>query len=128
MKIGLVMPSMLLGRDYLNERKSEKDLYEAANSFGVNAKSEMWKLPAHFVGAYAEQDAALTLKLWQFFKGLIVKEDIADIFDLELQVLKVVFDMRKKGVRVDLEKAEELKVYLQREEEKVLQESGGTVY
>jgi len=36
-----------LGRDYLNERKSEKDLYEAANSFGVNAKSEMWKLPAH---------------------------------------------------------------------------------
>ena len=115
-----------LGRDYLNERKSEKDLYEAANSFGVNAKSEMWKLPAHFVGAYAEQDAALTLKLWQFFKGIIVKEDIADIFDLELQVLKVVFDMRKKGVRVDLEKAEELKVYLQREEEKVLQESGGT--
>jgi DNA polymerase I-like protein with 3'-5' exonuclease and polymerase domains len=115
-----------LGRDYLNERKSEKDLYEAANSFGVNAKSEMWKLPAHFVGAYAEQDAALTLKLWQFFKGVIVKEDIADIFDLELQVLKVVFDMRKKGVRVDLEKAEELKVYLQREEEKVLQESGGT--
>jgi len=114
-----------LGRDYLNERKSEKDLYEAANSFGVNAKSEMWKLPAHFVGAYAEQDAALTLKLWQFFKGVIVKEDIADIFDLELQVLKVVFDMRKKGVRVDLEKAEELKVYLQREEEKVLQESGG---
>ena len=61
-----------LGRDYLNERKSEKDLYEAANSFGVNAKSEMWKLPAHFVGAYAEQDAALTLKLWQFFKGIIV--------------------------------------------------------
>ena len=115
-----------LGRDYLNERKSEKDLYEAANSFGVNAKSEMWKLPAHFVGAYAEQDATLTLKLWQFFKGIIVKEDIADIFDLELQVLKVVFDMRKKGVRVDLEKAEELKVYLQREEEKVLQESGGT--
>jgi DNA polymerase I-like protein with 3'-5' exonuclease and polymerase domains len=115
-----------LGRDYLNERKSEKDLYEAANSFGVNAKSEMWKLPAHFVGAYAEQDAALTLKLWQFFKGVIIKEDVADIFDLELQVLKVVFDMRKKGVRVDLEKAEELKVYLQREEEKVLQESGGT--
>jgi DNA polymerase I-like protein with 3'-5' exonuclease and polymerase domains len=114
-----------LGRDYLNERKSEKDLYDAAQSFGVNAKSEMWKLPAHFVGAYAEQDAALTLKLWQFFKGVIVKEDIADIFDLELQVLKVVFDMRKKGVRVDLEKAEELKVYLQREEEKVLQESGG---
>ena len=115
-----------LGRDYLNERKSERDLYEAANSFGVNAKSEMYKLPAHFVGAYAEQDAALTLKLWQFFKGLIQKEDVGDIFDLELNVLKVVFDMRKKGVRVDLGKAEELKQYLQAEEEKVLQEAGGS--
>ena len=114
-----------LGRDYLNERKSEKDLYEAAASFGVNAKSEMWKLPAHFVGAYAEQDAALTLKLWQHFKGLIVKEDIADIFDLELKVLKVVFAMRKKGVRVDLGKAEELKEYLQQEELKTLEAVGG---
>ena len=114
-----------LGRDYLNERKSERDLYDAAQSFGVNAKSEMYKLPAHFVGAYAEQDAALTLKLWQFFKGLILKEDVADIFDLELNVLKVVFDMRKKGVRVDLGKAEELKVYLQQEEEKVLHDAGG---
>jgi DNA polymerase I-like protein with 3'-5' exonuclease and polymerase domains len=114
-----------LGRDYLNERKSERDLYEAAQSFGVNAKSEMYKLPAHFVGAYAEQDAALTLKLWQFFKGLILKEDVADIFDLELNVLKVVFEMRKKGVRVDLGKAEELKIYLQQEEEKVLQDAGG---
>ena len=115
-----------LGRDYLNERKSEKDLYEAAASFGVNAKSEMWKLPAHFVGAYAEQDAALTLKLWQHFKGLIVKEDIADIFDLELNVLKVVFDMRKKGVRVDLEKAEKLKQHLQQQEEQVLADVGGS--
>lgn len=114
-----------LGRDYLNERKSERDLYDAAQSFGVNAKSEMYKLPAHFVGAYAEQDAALTLKLWQFFKGLILKEDVADIFDLELNVLKVVFEMRKKGVRVDLGKAEELKVYLQQEEEKVLHDAGG---
>ena len=115
-----------LGRDYLNERKSEKEFYEAAAAFGVNAKSEMWKLPAHFVGAYAEQDAALTLKLWQHFKGLIVKEDIADIFDLELNVLKVVFDMRKKGVRVDLEKAEKLKQHLQQQEEQVLADVGGS--
>ena len=33
--------------------------------------------------------------------------------------------MRKKGVRVDLGKAEELKVYLQQEEEKVLHDAGG---
>ena len=114
-----------LGRDYLNERKSERDLHEAAQSFGVNAKAEMYKLPAHFVGAYAEQDAALTLKLWQHFKGLIVREDVADVFDLETNVLKVVFEMRKRGVRVDIEKAEELKAQLEKQEQEVLAKAGG---
>ena len=114
-----------MGRDYLNERKSERDLHEAAQSFGVNAKAEMYKLPAHFVGAYAEQDAALTLKLWQHFKGLIVREDVADVFDLETNVLKVVFEMRKRGVRVDIEKAEELKAQLEKQEQEVLAKAGG---
>ena len=114
-----------LGRDYLNERKSERDLHEAAQSFGVNAKAEMYKLPAHFVGAYAEQDAALTLKLWQHFKGLIVREDVADVFNLETNVLKVVFEMRKRGVRVDIEKAEELKAQLEKQEQEVLAKAGG---
>ena len=33
----------------------------------VAAKSEMYKLPAHYVGEYAEHDASLTLKLWNHF-------------------------------------------------------------
>lgn len=109
-----------LGRDYLNQRKNEKDLQEASLSFGVDAKSEMYKLPAHFVGAYAEQDASLTLNLWNHFKGLIIKEDIGDIFDLETKVLQVVFAMRKQGVRVDLEKAERIKKDLLERENKLL--------
>tara|TARA_R110000824_G_scaffold127293_2_gene287391 strand:- start:206 stop:2098 length:1893 start_codon:yes stop_codon:yes gene_type:complete len=105
-----------VGRDYLQERKSEVELREAAKSFGVDAKSEMYKLPAHYVGKYAEQDAALTLKLWEHFKSLIIKEDIKDIVDLELKVLKTIIPMRQKGVRVDLEKAEVIKKdFLQRE-------------
>jgi len=111
-----------IGRDYLQERKSEKELREAAEAFGVNAKSEMFKLPAAYVGAYAEQDAALTLRLWTFFKGLIIKEDIGDIFDLELKVLKTIIPMREKGVRVDLEKAERIKIDLEQREKKLLAE------
>ena len=69
-----------IGRDYLQERKSEVELREAAAAFGINAKSEMYKLPAHHVGKYAEQDAALTLRLWNHFKSLIIKEDITFSF------------------------------------------------
>ncbi len=109
-----------IGRDYLQERKSEKELREAAEAFGVNPKSEMYKLPAAHVGKYAEQDAALTLKLWKHFQALIVKEDIQDIFDLELRVLNTIIPMRERGVRVDLEKAELIKKDLESREEHLL--------
>ena len=52
-----------LGVTYLGERKQEDDLRRAANQHGVDAKAEMWKLPAARVASYAEKDADLTLKL-----------------------------------------------------------------
>jgi DNA polymerase I-like protein with 3'-5' exonuclease and polymerase domains len=109
-----------VGADYLKERKDERTLQEAAKSMGLNPKSEMWKLPAHFVGRYAEQDAALTLRLWQHLSALIVDQELSSIFDLEMRVLKVCLAMRKRGVRVDLEKAEGVKRRLHQEEESIL--------
>jgi DNA polymerase I-like protein with 3'-5' exonuclease and polymerase domains len=111
-----------LSRDYLQERKSEHLLREAAASFGINPKSEMYKLPAQHVGTYAEQDANLTLRLWQRFKALIIKEDIGDIFKLETKVLRTIIPMRERGVRVDLEKAERIKKDLQKREKILLQQ------
>ena len=51
-----------MGRDYLGIGKNEAVLKETAEEWGVDAKSEMYKLPAMYVGEYAEQDAELTLK------------------------------------------------------------------
>ena len=109
-----------LGRDYLKETKSERTLTEAAKSMGLNPKSEMYKLPAHFVGAYAEQDAALTLRLWHHLRGIIHEDQLTSIFDLESKVFRVILDMRTKGVRVDMEKAESVKKFLMKEEEQIL--------
>ena len=53
-----------VGKDYIGMRKNEKLLQDAAKDFGVNPKAEMWRLPAPFVGEYAEKDAEITLKLW----------------------------------------------------------------
>ena len=55
-----------LGKDYTKETKSEALLYEAAKEWGVDAKAQMYKLPAMYVGPYAEQDADLTLRLWHY--------------------------------------------------------------
>jgi len=65
-----------LGFDYLQEIKSEQGLKQAAADFGVHPKKELWKLPAMYVGEYAEQDAALTLKLWQHFKIKMRQDEV----------------------------------------------------
>ena len=109
-----------LGKDYLKDKKSEALLYEAAGAWSVDAKSEMYKLPAMYVGPYAEQDADLTLRLWQFFKTELIKQELSSIFDLETRLFPCLLDMTWHGVRVDLEKADNIKKNMQAEEEKIL--------
>ena len=110
-----------LGRDYVGKGKSEAVLKETADHWGVDAKSEMYKLPAMYVGEYAEQDAVLTLKLWQKMKQEIEHQDIKSIFELETGLFPCLVDMRFLGVRVDLEAANELKKKLSLEEKECLQ-------
>ncbi len=97
-----------LGFDYLKEVKSEQGLKEAAQDFGVHAKKELWRLPAMFVGEYAEQDAALTLKLWQHLKTKLLAEEVESIFDLETELLPVLVGITKRGIRFDRDRATKL--------------------
>jgi DNA polymerase I-like protein with 3'-5' exonuclease and polymerase domains len=95
-----------LGFDYLKETKSEAGLKQAAGDFGVHPKKELWKLPAMYVGNYAEQDAALTLKLWQYFKVKLRQDDVESIFDLETRLLPVLLGITERGIRFDRAKCE----------------------
>jgi DNA polymerase I-like protein with 3'-5' exonuclease and polymerase domains len=107
-----------LGRDYLGERKNEKILRAAASNWGVDPKADMWRLPAKFVGQYAEQDAALTLRLWNHFETELQKNELSSIFELETSLIPLMLEMRARGVRVDVDKAELTKRQLaQREKE-----------
>ncbi len=108
-----------LGFDYLQEIKSEQGLKQAAGDFGVHPKKELWKLPAMYVGDYAEQDAALTLKLWQHFKGLMRREEVESIFDLETKTFPVLFEMTRRGIRFDRARAERLIDQLQKREKEI---------
>ncbi len=98
-----------LGRDYLGERKNETLLRAAAKEWGIDPKGEMWRLPPKYVGSYAEQDAALTLRLYERLNIEIVKQELSHIFDLETSLIPLMVDMREKGVRVDLDKADRVR-------------------
>jgi len=111
-----------LGFEYLKETKSEQALKDAASDFGVHAKKELWKLPAMYVGAYAEQDAALTLKLWHHFKILLRKEEVDSIFTLETDLLPIIIELTRKGIRFDRDKCEQQIEAMRRKEEKCLSE------
>jgi len=106
---------------YTGKTKNESDLYQAAKDWGVDAKAEMYKLPAIYVGAYAEKDAELTLELWQELKKEILHQDIQSIFDLETELFPCLVDMRFLGVRVDEEGAHKLKQQLIAQEKECLQ-------
>ena len=107
---------------YLNKGKNEARLIEAAKERGLDAKAEMWRLPAMEVGSYAEQDASLTLELWQKFKKIIIEDDLQNVFNLETDLFPCLVDMRHLGVRVDIEKANQLKTALAVKEENLLQQ------
>jgi DNA polymerase I-like protein with 3'-5' exonuclease and polymerase domains len=108
-----------LGRDYLGERKNEKLLRAAAKEWGIDPKAEMWKLPPKYVGQYAEQDAALTLRLWNHFEGELQKNELTHIFELETSLIPLMLEMRSRGVRVDLDQADRTKKDLAKREKQI---------
>jgi len=81
----------------------------------------MYKLPAIYVGAYAEKDAEITYELWQELKKEILHQDLNSIFQLETELFPCLVDMKFLGVRVDVEQAHKLKSELLEQEKECLQ-------
>jgi DNA polymerase I-like protein with 3'-5' exonuclease and polymerase domains len=106
--------------DHLGEVKDESILTTAAEKAGADPKAEMYKLPAMYVGNYAEKDAELTLKLFKFLSLEIRKDNLTEVFDLETKLFPCLIEMKVKGVRVDVERAHLLKSKLSEEEKQLL--------
>lgn len=113
-----------IGRRYVGRGKEETLLRQAAQNWGVDPKSELWKLPAKLVGPYAQQDAVLTLASWQKLKPLLKAENLWSIFELECAVTPILFEMFWRGIRVDLNYAETLNQRWKAEESMVLNSIG----
>jgi DNA polymerase I-like protein with 3'-5' exonuclease and polymerase domains len=109
-----------LGRDYLEERKNERMLRIAAAEWGIDPKAEMWKLPPKYVGLYAEQDAAMTLRLWERLKVELEKLDLWSIWELETSLIPMMVGMRQTGVRVDLDGADKARVMLRKRKKELV--------
>ena len=109
-----------LSYDLLGEVKQERTLQDAAREFGLDPKAEMWKMPAMYVGPYAQVDAELTLKLWNYLSAQLTQEQLWPIANLELKLLPCLIDMTWRGVRVDQDRVERTRNHLIKEEKATL--------
>lgn len=117
--VGVAPPGYNLnacGRDYCNILKDESKLKEAANYFGLDTKEDLWKLDPIYVGEYGETDAGNCLQLWQTVEPMLRAQGLWDLFILEMRYAVVVAEMRKQGVRVDVDRAERFRDELKRRE------------
>ena len=97
--------------------KAQEDLERAAKMFGVHPKSGLWRLPAEYVGEYAEQDTKLPLQLMRRLEKRIEDEEVEDVWKLESEVLPVLVKLRRRGVRIDIERLARIREWSRMEEQ-----------
>ena len=114
-----------LGKEYLGMGKDEDLLKRVGRQFGFKKdsqiKANMWRFPVQYVGPYAEEDAVITYKLYEHFLVEIKDQELERVYELERKLIPTLLKMRKQGIRVDLDKAHELrKRFVSREKEAIL--------
>jgi DNA polymerase I-like protein with 3'-5' exonuclease and polymerase domains len=82
--------------------KDESILRQAAGAYRIDPKKELWKLPARYVGQYGAMDARRPLQVLRRQEIAMQKEGVESIWELEQKVTPILVKMRRRGVRVDV--------------------------
>jgi DNA polymerase I-like protein with 3'-5' exonuclease and polymerase domains len=94
------------------EGKDERGLREAAWDFGFagkDVKKNIWRIPARYVAPYAEQDACATLLSYEVMQPKMEADGLLDAYETEMALVPMVHAMRKRGIRLNVDRAEKLR-------------------
>jgi DNA polymerase I-like protein with 3'-5' exonuclease and polymerase domains len=100
------------------EPKVEETLRRAAEEFRLDPKADLWKLPARYVGRYGEGDAIRPLQLLARQEKRLQEQGLIEVWDLESAVLPCLVRMRRRGVRVNFERLDQIERFSRAEEAK----------
>ncbi len=112
-----------LAQKYLNEGKKESVMSAwLTKAFGneENIKSNIWRAPASIVGPYAEGDADLPLRIFVKQKPQLEALALWDLFIMESKLIPMLLAMRQRGVRIDLQRAEDMYAALNKQQEQLI--------
>jgi DNA polymerase I-like protein with 3'-5' exonuclease and polymerase domains len=68
-------------------------------------KGNIWRLPSCYIGDYATADATLPLRILDKQLPVLKEQGLERVFEIETEVLHILYLMWMKGVRIDKEKA-----------------------
>jgi DNA polymerase I-like protein with 3'-5' exonuclease and polymerase domains len=109
-----------IAKKYLGVGKEESLLREAAAAYGIDAKRDIAMSPARFVGPYGEADAEYPLKILRRQERIIDDENLWEVFNLECELLPVLVKMRQRGIKIDLDRLDQIEQWSEEEEQKAL--------
>lgn len=95
-----------LCKEYGLPGKDETVLRLAASAYARDAKVDLWRFPAKYVGAYGEGDPRSTLQLLAALRPLVAEQEVDGAYRLEMDIVPLCVEMQRRGVRVNLEAAE----------------------
>jgi len=111
-----------LCQDFLGQGKVETWLQQRARELGLDPKADLWQLPPQDVGMYAEGDVIQTRALAEHLRPLLAEQNLTDLMSLECRLIPGLVRTRLKGVCVDVEAAERLRLKLGKDAEKLAHE------
>lgn len=100
--------------------KDDSMLRAAAEANHLDPKAGMWRLPARYVGQYAELDSSSPLEIYEAQRKKLDEDSLWRVFNLESEVLPVLVKLRQRGVRIDMEKLAFIENYCLEQERKAV--------
>lgn len=101
---------------YLKKTKFEVKLEAAAERLGIKhsqIKSNLWRMHPKDVAEYGAADAKDALDIFNFQVPLLTIDELDNLFyNIETPLIDVLLDMRFKGIPVDVDKAEQVRLEL----------------
>lgn len=103
-------------------------LMEAGAAYGFHTvrevKRNLWRMPARFVGSYAQQDAVALLKAADILTERLAEQKLEGAYRLEMDLVPMIVEMMRRGIRVDVEAAERAKIECLKKRDEAFRELG----
>jgi len=114
------------GQRYLKEGKESSELYDWAWSYWGRgsatpktsrklAMSNLYRVPPELVGFYAESDVEVPLRILPEQMEQLERKKLWGVYRLECDMLPLLVQMRLAGVSVNVDAAEQAKVFITKE-------------